>query len=65
MKLFGKVLGWLFLGGIIVFVVLIVVSLLFFDMAINSPACDSADEVIEMMEVFVEYDFDNDDYEVK
>ena len=64
MKLFGKVLGWLFLGGIIVFVVLIVVSLLLFDMAINSPVCDSADEVIEMMEAFVEYDFDSDDYEV-
>ena len=65
MKLFGKVLGWLFLGGIIVFVVLIVVSLLLFDMAMNTPVCDSADEVIEMMEAFVEYDFDSDDYEVE
>ena len=65
MSLLGKILGWLVLGGIIVFVVLIVVSLLLFDMAMNTPVCDSADEVIEMMEAFVEYDFNSDDYEVE
>ena len=64
MNLLGKILGWLVLGGIIVFVVLIVVSLLLFDKAMNTPVCDSADEVIEMMEAFVEYDFNSDDYEV-
>ena len=65
MSLLGKILGWLVLGGIIVFVVLIVVSLLLFDKAMNTPVCDSADEVIEMMEEYVEYDFDSDDYEVR
>lgn len=63
-KLFGKILGWMFLASAVIFVLLIVVSLLLFDKAINTTTCDSADEVIEMMEVFVEYDFDSDDYEV-
>lgn len=65
MKLFWKVLGWLFLAGVVIFVGVVVFVFFMFDSMINQPICDSAEEVVVMMEEYVEYDFDSDDYEVE
>ena len=64
MNLFWKILGWTFLGGVVIFVLLIVFCLFLIDRKLNHPSCDSAEDVIEQMERYVEYDFDTDDYEV-
>ena len=64
-KLFWKILGWSFLAGVVILVVVVVLGFFMFDTMINHPICDSAEEVVVMMEEYVDYDFDSDDYEVR
>ena len=64
MKLFWKILKWVLLIGVVIFVFVIVFAFFMFDTMFNHPICDSADEVVELMEEYIEYDFDSEDYEV-
>ena len=64
MKLFWKILKWMLLVGVVIFVLFIVLCLSLINRRLNHPSCDSAEDVVESMEVYVDYDFDSEDYEV-
>ena len=64
MNLFWKIVRWMFLGGVVLFVLFIALCFFLIDRKLNNPSCNSAEDVIVEMEAYVEYDFNSEDYEV-